>query len=295
MSKSKREPIHETQHVIRDRKHASPRELTIQLSQKDDIEKETKQWTKTKYTIENAMDFKRSTNSIGNEMHDDSENRKNNGDPQVGHVKTCTKHPKKAVKLSPILKKPKSGEERKRRNIIKFGTDAVMQRPITTGSNRDIHVVMKPEFEPMEQKKYNLKTKSFRRMSSTSVSDEHATKSVVFAESLNVVGDDKGRGPSFPANAASNFKEKMIENNDVYNYFNSQRHRQGYLDECSASFIGGKRQLWSPGSSDGSSEWGVSSRLTDTPEPEPLTISDSDECDTDLENEYFKEGKFNYI
>lgn len=195
--------------------------------------------------------------------------------------------PKYGSTMHPIIKGSRSGDERKRKNIIKYGPESVARRPTTTCSNRDELQLMKPAIEQIERKKYNLKVRSSLRVGATS--DQPGCKSVVFMDTPSVMGDNKDKSNQNEADDEIPVKENMKADNDVLDFFSSHKYRKGPLIESTKSLTEGRRPPKSFDNAADSSDEGMSCDSTETLEVSPLTISDTEECDTDLENE-LKEG-----
>lgn len=155
------------------------------------------------------------------------------------------------------------------RYVVKYGEDAIMNRPTTADSKRERTRMMKPDMETLENKKYNLKLQRFIR--DQSQSDQS------ISNNGEAGADDENQN-------SIDIKTGDEENdiNDAFKYSRSETWNESdtlnfYLDNHATADDKHGRVTRCSNASDV------------TQETLGQSISDSDECDTDLETD-FKEG-----
>lgn len=155
------------------------------------------------------------------------------------------------------------------RHVVKYGEDAIMNRPTTADSKRERTRMMKPDMETLENRMYNLKLQRFVR--DQSQSDQS------ISNDGQVCADDENQNSS-----GTKTGDEENDINDTFKYSRSETWNESntlnlYFDNHATAEDKHGRVTRCSNASDV------------TQETLGQSISDSDECDTDLEND-FKQG-----
>lgn len=166
-------------------------------------------------------------------------------------------------------------------------------RPITVASSRDVHNITLPtNNSSVDNEKSNLKINSFLR---TDVPEMGKLNGETQLPAVNA-NNEEARLQRHLLGIKTALREKILETGDTYAYFNPTKIQQRSESGSSVSLDIGRCDLSSSPSmvmaSDMSDdECGYRVPWENTPEPKPLSISDSDQCDTDLEiDDHFGKG-----
>ncbi|XP_060566379.1 leucine-rich repeat-containing protein 74A-like [Ruditapes philippinarum] len=196
-----------------------------------------------------------------------------------------------------------SGDLRTIRSVLKtahYSENKYNYRPVTVGSTRDKDIFIAPRWESIENQKCNLKL--YRSDSKNTTQSSYKD----YDDSLRgrcPTLEDKSEGTQLPTvkfNVGDNrvgfksrwtgiktvLKEKVQQTGDVYNYFSALNMKKRMKSESSSSVENGLSAIiTSPVRSDvsrGNDEVNTES-CEESQEVKHLSISDSDEYDTDLE------------